>query len=233
MLDKEAFRKYLKRGGRSESAIKRFFVYVNEVENYLQDRGTQLDDANRDDLEAFSDWAKDNSKTPATLHFWALRYYYDFNSNEKMHRVAGELRQERIKRKPFLLRKFRGVNPEYVDRLAEAGVKNIEQMLEHGKTRTSRQKLSEKTGVPVEAVLEFVKLSDLGRIQGIKTIRARLYHDAGVDTIEKMSQWDPKELRTYLLEYVEKTGFDGIAPLPKEAEYSVKKAKKLPKIVEY
>jgi len=137
-LDEEAFRKFLKRGGRSESAIKRCFAFVNEVESYLQDRGTRLDDAGRDDLEAFSDWAKDNSKTPPKLYFWALRYYYDFNSNEKMRRIAGELRQQRIKRKPFELRKFRGVNLGYVDRLAEAGVKNIEQMLEHGKTPTSR-----------------------------------------------------------------------------------------------
>ncbi|MDH5596160.1 MAG: DUF4332 domain-containing protein, partial [Candidatus Bathyarchaeota archaeon] len=81
--------------------------------------------------------------------------------------------------------------------------------------------------------LEFVKLSDLARILGIKGIRARLYFDAGVDTVEKMAEWNPKELRGMLIEFVERTGFDGIATLPKEAEFSVKKAKRLPRIVEY
>jgi len=71
------------------------------------------------------------------------------------------------------------------------------------------------------------------RIPGIKGIRARLYYDAGVDSIEKMAEWDPKALRAMLIEFVDRTGFNGMAPLPKEAEFSVEKAKKLPKIVEY
>jgi len=36
-----------------------------------------------------------------------------------------------------------------------------------------------------------------------------------------------------LIEFVERTGFDGIAPLPKEAEFTVEKAKKFPETVEY
>jgi len=48
-----------------------------------------------------------------------------------------------------------------------------------------------------------------------------------------MAEWDPKALRAMLIKFVDRTGFDGMAPLPKEAEFSVEKAKKLPKIVEY
>jgi hypothetical protein len=36
-----------------------------------------------------------------------------------------------------------------------------------------------------------------------------------------------------LIGFVEKTGFEGIAPLPKEAEFTIAEAKKLPRIVEY
>lgn len=36
-----------------------------------------------------------------------------------------------------------------------------------------------------------------------------------------------------LLEFVERTGFDGIASLPKKAESDVVKAKTLPRIVEF
>jgi hypothetical protein len=81
-------------------------------------------------------------------------------------------------RKTYALKDFRGANHEYVSRLASAGIKNAEQMLALGKTRASRQKLSEKTGVLSEAVLEFVKLADLSRIEGVKSIRARLYYSA-------------------------------------------------------
>jgi hypothetical protein len=81
--------------------------------------------------------------------------------------------------------------------------------------------------------LEFVKLSDLARVQGLKNIRARLYYDAGVDTIEKLAACDPSELRELLIRFIEDSGFDGIAPTPKEARSAVKQARKLPIIVEY
>jgi len=78
-----------------------------------------------------------------------------------------------------------------------------------------------------------VKLADLSRIKGVKNVRARLYYDAGIDTVEKMARWNPEELRAHLIEFVKRTGFNGMAPLPKEARYTVETAKKLPRIIEY
>lgn len=234
-MNEEGFRGFLRKGGRSQSAIKRCIVYVKEFETYIQNQkgSKKLGEASPENLENFVEWIERDPKTSAKTHLWALSYYYEYTSDEAMRKLANELRGQRIKRKPFDLKKIRGVNPEHVTKLASIGIKNVKQMLETGKTRVSRQNLSEKTGIPLEAILEFVKLSDLARIPGIKGIRARLYFDAGVDTVEKMAEWNPKELRRMLIEFVERTGFDGIAPLPKEAEFSVKKAEKLPKIVEY
>jgi hypothetical protein len=48
-----------------------------------------------------------------------------------------------------------------------------------------------------------------------------------------MARWDPAELRAMLIDFVEQRGFDGIAPLPKEAASSVATAKRLPKAAEY
>lgn len=107
------------------------------------------------------------------------------------------------------------------------------QMLDAGRTPVDREVLAARTGVPVEAILELVRLSDLPRTPGIKGIRSRLYHDAGVDTIGKLAEWDPEELRAMLVAFVEDTGFEGIAPLPKEVASSVATAKRLPRIVEY
>jgi hypothetical protein len=42
-----------------------------------------------------------------------------------------------------------------------------------------------------------------------------------------MVQWDPEELRCVLVEFVRRTGFDGIAPWPSEAQHSVESAKRL------
>ena len=234
-MDEEGFRVFLRRGGRSQSAIKRCIAHVREFEMYVRNRkdSKKLGEASPENLEDFVEWIERDPKTSAKTHLWALSYYYEYTSDEAMRKLANELRGQRIKGKPFDLKKFRGVNPEHVNKLSFIGTKNVKQMLDSGKTRVSRQNLSEKTGIPLEAIIEFVKLSDLARIPGIKGIRARLYFDAGVDTVEKMAEWNPKELREMCIEFVERTGFDGIAPLPKEAEFSVKKAKRLPKIVEY
>jgi hypothetical protein len=231
----EAFRTFLKRGGRSPSAIKRCIAYVKEFEQYLQEHrgGKALDEASSEELEGFVEWIESEPKASAKGHLWGLCYYYEFASNQAMRDFAGALRQQRIQRKPFTLKGFRGTNPEFVAKLAAVGIEDVEQMREAGRTPDSRQELSEKARIPIEAVLEFVKLSDLARIPGLKGIRARLYHDAGVDTVERLAEWDPVELRAMLTAYVERTGFDGIAPLPKEAQSAVAQARKLPQVVEY
>lgn len=136
------------------------------------------------------------------------------------------------KQNPFKLRDFRGVSPEYVQRLAARGIKTTTQMLAHGSTRNQRGALAKETGVPGKALLELVQLSDLARLPGVKGIRARLYFEAGVDSVYKMAHWQPEALRVMVTEYVERTGFDGLPPLLKEVSSTVANAQKLPILVE-
>jgi predicted flap endonuclease-1-like 5' DNA nuclease len=208
---------------------------TGEFEAYLgQHRGGKsLDEAGAEDLEAFVAWIERQPRASAKTHLWALRYYFEYHGDEALAKLAATLRRERVKRAPFALAKFRGVDPAQAKRLAAAGIQNVEQMIEAGRTPDARQKLAGETDIPLATIVELVKLSDLARIPGIKSIRARLYYDAGVDTIEKLAAWDPEELRAKLIEFVERTGFDGIAPLPREAASAVAKAKELPKIVAY
>jgi len=135
--------------------------------------------------------------------------------------------------KPFLLQEFRGVNPEHIEKLRAVGIRTAEQMLAAGETAEKRATLAKEVGIPDEVVLELVKLSDLARLPGVKGIRARLYYDAGVDCVEKMAVWEPEALRLMVAGYIERTGFEGIAPLPAEVRSTVANARKLPKIVEY
>jgi len=234
-MDEEGFRKFLKKAGRSQSAIERCTSYVVDFDDYLQENRNvkAIEDASKSDLMSYVDSVETEPKASAKLHLWALSCYFEYTSNKRLRALAGELRRQRIKRKPFKLKKFSGVSSEYAERLATPGIEDIEQMLKAGRTRVDRQKLSEKSGVPLEAILEFVKLSDLARIGAVREVRARLYYDAGIDTVETFAKWDPEKLRKYLIEFVQRTSFKGIAPLPKEARNAVGNAKRLPKIVEY
>ncbi len=235
-MDEEEFRQFLKRGGRKPHTVDNVVRIVRSYEVYLHKfvEGKTIDQATPDDLEAYVTWYEKDQEISAKGQLWGIRYYYRFTGNRAMTRRASELREERTAktRKAFLLRDFRGVNLDYMTKLEAAGIRDVKQMLTRGATPTQRAKLASELEIPEEAILELVKLSDLARLPGVKGIRARLYYDAGVDTLEKMAKWDPEELRLMLIDYVEKTGFDGIAPLPKEAAHSVKIARELPKLVQ-
>jgi hypothetical protein len=234
-MERDDFEGYLKSSGRSESAVKRCILYVSSFEDYLTDsrQDTRLDEATPEDLLEFIKSLDKESKTKSKGYLWAIRYYYNFTENPEMTNLARVLREERIERKPFELKNFRDVNHVYVMTLAQNGIRDIDQMLAAGSTKEDRQVLAERTGIPQARILEFVKLSDLARIPGVKGIRARLYYDAGIDTPEKIAALEPEELRTQVVEYVNKSGFDGVPTLPAEAIYTVEKARALPKIVEY
>jgi hypothetical protein len=189
-------------------------------------------EASPDDLEGFVRWIEREPKASANTHLWALRHFYDYESDEEMGQLAGVLRQQRIKEKPFPLKDFRGVDPEDLEKLAAAGIRTSDQMLQAGKTPAQRRALAETTGIPEARILEMVKLSDLARIRGVKGIRARLYYDAGIESVEQLAQMEPDELRATAVEFVERTGFDGVATLPAEARFTVEEARRLPKVVE-
>lgn len=96
-----------------------------------------------------------------------------------------------------------------------------------------RADLARRAGLPAGTVLELVKLADLSRLGGVKGTRARLYYDAGADSLEAVAGWEPEALREMLAAYVARTGFDGIALLPKEVRNAVAAARRLPRSVEY
>jgi hypothetical protein len=47
-----------------------------------------------------------------------------------------------------------------------------------------------------------------------------------------MADWEPEELCRMVSDYVKRTGFDGIPPLPQEVSSTVACARKLPKVLE-
>jgi len=228
----QEFFTFLKRGGRSKAAIERVFKLIDEYRSFLVKAGRNFETGTANDLLDFVAEIEAGSKASAKTHLWAIRYFYEYTANEEMALLVAGLREQRIKHTPFPLKDFRGVNPVHVQKLAEMGIVNVQHMLARGATPEARQSLAEQTGIPPESILEFVKLSDLARIQGIKGVRARLYADAGVDTIEKLAQWDPTEFQEMIVEFVERTGFEGIPTLPAEAVSAVRKAKKLSIIIE-
>jgi hypothetical protein len=236
-MNENAFRNFLKRKGKAPETVDRIVSNVQAYARYLQDhrQGRHLDQAKVSDLEAYVTWLDQDMKQSATTALWSIFPYYQFTKNQELELKASVLRQIRIAktRKPYMLAKFMGVNPEHISKLAEHKIRNVKQMLKEGSTPQQRSALAASTGIPLEDIEDLVRLADLARIFGVKGIRARLYVDMGIHSIPMMAEWNPEELRLKAMEFVEKTGFEGIAPLPKEAAHSVTTAKSLPKLVEW
>jgi hypothetical protein len=232
-MDLDAFKEYLKRGGRSTNAALRVIEYVYQFEGYLGNHGRILDEADPDDLESFVAMVEAEPNESAKLHLWGIAYYYDFLDDPIMVHVAAAMRRERVEQTPFKLRQFRGIDLDDTDRLAAAGIRTAAKLLAAAGTRADRAALAHRADVSPDALDELVRLSDLARIGGLKAIRARLYFDAGVRSIAELATWDPTELLDLLRRYVADTGFDGIAPLPGEVRHAVETARRLPPAIDW
>jgi hypothetical protein len=233
MQDETGFRQSLKRAGKKRHVVDGLVGQVRAFEAYLAgERHVEVEAATEQDIR---DYAESVPQTEVKKRMRGLVLYYGFVGNGLLARVAGDIRERETAktRRAFRLGEFRGVSPQDVARLEAIGIVTVEHMLAAGATPNARRQLAEQTGVPAQAILELVKLSDLSRLGAVRSVRARLYYDAGLDTPGKFKEWEPDALRRMLLEFVERTGFDGIAPLPKELRNAIAKARQLPQVVQY
>lgn len=205
---------------------------MKKFEEYLsKHKNRRLGEEAPEDLGDFVNWAMGKRENVNVL-LWVLNRYYSCVSNDLMFCTVNELIGVEFTKKGNL-KDFLGVNHQHTQTLRKEGVFTSEHMLKVGRTEEGREKLAEKTGVPPSAILELAKLADLSRIPGLARKRARLYYDAGLDTMDKIAKWDPEKMQQMFAEFVERTKFDGTPPTPSEAAFTVKLAKHLPRIMEY
>jgi hypothetical protein len=233
-MDEDGFIAFMKKKRKTPQTITACVQNAKEFERYMEEQGTILAIASTQNLESFIEDCLD--KKEVSKFMWTLSYYFEFIDDKALLETANRIRFGKIKvtraKRPFKLKEFRGLQPDHVAILANLGISDITKMLEVGKTPELRQELAERTRLEINVIEEFVKLSDLARIPGVKGIRARLYHESGFD-IEKLRKVTPDELLRVTKDFVDKTSFDGIAPLPKEAQHTIDSAKKLPDVVEW
>ena len=228
------FTTFLKQNQRKASAVEQIIGLVKAYEVYFETYYPKntIDETTTESLESYISWYESETGESASKPLWGLRYYFDFIEDQKLSDLAGELRAARVKRKPFFIKNIRGINPDHLARLDALYLENIDQVIDAGRTPRLRQELSGQTGIPLGGILEFVKLCDLARLNAVGSVRARLYHDAGL-TPEIIAAWEPEALRAMLITWIDENSFDGIPPQPKEVERLVNDARLLPKIVVY
>jgi hypothetical protein len=168
-MNKRGFIEFLENKKKSERTIKNYTDFVQQYEPYLFEykNGKKIEKAGEKELHDFEN-----------RYLWGIKEYYNFISKEELKLEANAMIGERYFSQ-FKLRDFVGVKQRYIKKLAKEGIKTAKEMLYAGLNKQKRKELSRNTGIPLEDVLELVKLSDQARIGGHKKVRARLYHEAG------------------------------------------------------
>jgi hypothetical protein len=232
-MDKKRFAEFLDRKKKSQRTINSYVDFVQKYEAYLSKhkKGNAIETAGKKDLHDFEKWG-DKKNLKINRYLWGIKEYYDFISKKELKLEANAMIGARYLSQ-FKLKDFAGVKQNDIKKLAKEGIKTAKEMLYAGLDKQKRRELSRKTGIALEDILELVKLSDQARIGGHKKIRARLYHEAGLDTIDKMAACDSEEMRKILTDFIQKTGFSGIPPTPGEAKNTATMAKYLKRLVEY
>lgn len=232
-MDEAGFRQFLKRAGKQPHVVDGLVREVATAITYFTTvHQIGLDEVTPPLLQAYGESLP---RQEAKAQLRAVGLYYKFAGNAPLASLAGQLREAGIAqtRRSFKLADFCGMDPTAVAKLAAQGIVTVTEMLAAGQTPQARQQLAEQSGLAPAVILELVKLSDLARLAGVKAVRARLYYDAGLDTPDRFIGWDAAALRQRLLDFVAQTGFDGIAPLPKELRNAIADAEKLPRVVIY
>jgi uncharacterized membrane protein len=134
---------------------------------------------------------------------------------------------------PKGLKYIEGIGDIYRQKLLEAGITNVEELLDKGSTVQGRKEIVNKTGISEKLLLRWVNMADLFRIKGIGQEYAELLEAAGVDTVPELAQRVPANLLEKMVAAnVEKKMVRHLPDLS-QVESWVTQAKNLPRKINY
>ncbi len=126
-----------------------------------------------------------------------------------------------------------GIGEVLAEKLKQAGVTSVENLLERGSTPQGRKELAEATGIDSSRILRFVNQADLMRLKGVGSEYAELLEAAGVDTVAELARRNAANLHAKLVEINEEKKLTRQVPSLSQVEAWIAQAKELPRAVAY
>jgi len=126
-----------------------------------------------------------------------------------------------------------GIGPALSEKLQEAGVDSIENLLGEGSTSKGRAGLAEKSGISEVQLLKFVNHADLMRIKGIGGEYSELLEQAGVDTVPELGQRNAANLAAKIEGINVEKKLVRSTPSESQIQDWIDQAKNLPKAVHH
>ena len=101
--------------------------------------------------------------------------------------------------KPVNLNTFPGIDEKLIKKMAQHGIKQSKQLLEHAQDQTARDELAKELVIADDVLLEIVRLAEFIRIPGVGPVFARMLFDAGCDSLDTFCQSVTDALFTKLM----------------------------------
>lgn len=114
----------------------------NLVTILKEERSKGLDEAIVEDIITYVEKIeRENNSAQGQLHF--LMNYYNFSKDNELAQCVRSLREKRKTRtkRSYPLKNFLNINQKYLKKLASIGIKNVQEMLDVGKTKKQREPL--------------------------------------------------------------------------------------------
>lgn len=129
--------------------------------------------------------------------------------------------------------KIEGIGPVFTEKLAEAGIKTTEKLLEKGASRKGRGEIAKETGIDEKRVLRWVNMADLFRIKGVGEEYSDLLEAAGVDTVKELRNRNAENLHKKCEEVNEEKNLVRQTPSLNQITDFIAQAKELEPVITY
>jgi hypothetical protein len=124
---------------------------------------------------------------------------------------------------PVRLDKFPGISNTVIEKLGAVGIKNSHHMFNAAQDKVDRERLAQKSEIPIAILDELVGLSDLSRVYGVGPVFARMIYDVGIHSIRDFVRYTAEQfIEIYEIQTQKKADF-GI----NEIEFSLVIAREL------
>jgi nucleotidyltransferase/DNA polymerase involved in DNA repair len=93
-----------------------------------------------------------------------------------------------------------GLSEEHQSKLAEHRISNTDHLVRLRKDPSRMHEVSRETGFPIAQLRRWVNLAEMMAIAGIGPAHAALLHAAGVDSLGRLANRDPRKLAARLVD---------------------------------
>lgn len=131
-----------------------------------------------------------------------------------------------------LIRNVEGIGEKFQKQLEYVGIRSVAELLAKTQTQEARNKLAERTNIPVGYIDNWATMLDLTRVDGIGYQHAELLTYSGVKSVEDFRKRNPDNLYEVIKNTNDRKHFTGTVPSPGTLNRLIQQAKEITNIVE-